>query len=273
MTLTAANFSIVQGLVERKSAIVLSDGKEYLVQARLESLVRKKGLLSLKELFTSLHSAPDGPLAEEVVDALTTNETSFFRDGRPFEGLRTTILPDLIAKRRSVRTLSIWCGACSSGQEPYTLAMLLLENFPELLSWRLEFIVSDYSPEMLERCKAARYAGHEIKRGLPEDLIAKYFDADGSKWRAKPELRSMLDVRRINLMNHWSLPMMDLVMMRNVLIYFSPKTKAEILGRVRETLRPDGYLMLGAAETTINIDNAYEGVDCGPARCYKLRAR
>lgn len=271
MSLNKADFELVSKIVLAKSAIVLPEGKEYLVEARLGSLARKKGIDDIGKLVGMIRKNPNDELVEEVVDSLTTNETSFFRDGRPFEGLKQVIIPDLIEKRRATRQLTIWCGACSSGQEPYSVLMMLREEFPELNNWKIRFIATDYSPEMVKRCSEGRYALLEINRGLPARLMTKYCDKEGKSWRAKPELRSMLEVSRLNLMEPWALPPVDLVMMRNVLIYFSMETKKDILQRVRKTLRPDGYLMLGAAETTINIDRGYVAQDCGPSRCYRPR--
>lgn len=269
MPLSLTDFNFVAKLVERKCAILLPTGKEYLVEARLNTLARKKGLDSIAELLANVRKAPYTTLPDEVVDALTTNETSFFRDARPFDGLKNVIIPDLIEKRANSRTLNIWCGACSSGQEPYSVLITLLEYFSELENWNINYFATDFSAEMVERTEAGVYADLEVKRGLSEVLKLKYFDKIDKGWRAKPMLRSMLQVRRLNLIEHWSLPPIDLVMMRNVLIYFDNEVKKDILQRVHKTLTNDGYLMLGAAETTISIDSSYSVEDAGSARCYR----
>ncbi len=269
MSLSKQDFDFISTLVEERSAIQLPQGKEYLVEARLDALRRTMNISNLAELIQTVRKSRRSQLAEDVVDALTTNETSFFRDIRPFDGLKQVIIPTLMENRKSSRRLNIWCGACSSGQEPYSVLILLRENFPELQHWDLQYWATDFSPQMVQRCTDGRYADLEVKRGLSPELRDKYFDKVKDGWQIKSSFRSMLTVRRLNLMEAWKLPQMDLIMMRNVLIYFSMETKKDIFRRIRDTLAPDGYLLLGAAETTINIDNSYEVEDAGPTRCYR----
>jgi chemotaxis protein methyltransferase CheR len=205
-----------------------------------------------------------------VVDALTINETSFFRDAHPFEALRTHILPELIEKRRASRTLRIWCAACSSGQEPYSVALTIKEHFPELAGWRVELVGTDLSPTMLDRAREGRYSRLEVNRGLPARLLVKYFEQDGTDYRIDDSVRRMVTFRPHNLASPWpSLPQTDVVFMRNVLIYFGLETKREILTKVKRVLRPDGYLLLGGAETTVHVDDTFTRTPIGRTTFYR----
>jgi chemotaxis protein methyltransferase CheR len=273
MRITELEFDYVRRLVYDRAAIVLEPGKAYLVESRLEPVAREAGLGSLRELIRRLQTEQQHALHVRVVEAMTTNETSFFRDTHPFEALRQTLLPELIARRAAERRLHLWCAACSSGQEPYSLAILLREHFPQLATWSLRFIASDISREMLARSSEGCYSQLEVNRGLPASLLAKYFQRQGLQWQVKEEIRRMVEFREINLSQRFpTLPLMDLVLMRNVLIYFDVDTKKAILGKVRALLRPDGYLILGHAETTVNLDAAYERVRLDQISCYRLRA-
>jgi chemotaxis protein methyltransferase CheR len=268
--LSTPDLDFVRELVLSRSAIVLDEGKGYLVESRLAPIVREDGLSSIGELVDLLRRRPRSPLEARVVDAMTTNETSFFRDVHPFDAL-----PAIIADLPSGATgpLTIWCAACSSGQEPYSIAMTIHEKLPHLAS-RVRILGTDLSPTMVERTKAGRFSQLEVNRGLPARMLVRYFDQDGTDWVAKPELRSMIDARVGNLAEPLiGVPRCDLVMLRNVLIYFSLDTKAEILGRIRTTvLKPGGVLLLGSSETTHNIDNAYERAEYGRATCYRPTA-
>jgi chemotaxis protein methyltransferase CheR len=203
---------------------------------------------------------------------MTTNETSFFRDIHPFDALRSQIIPDLIKARAGERSLSIWCAAASSGQEPYSVMMLLRQHFPQLADWDLRFLCTDLSKEMIDRCRAGRYSQLEVNRGLPAPMLVKWFRRDGADWVIDPALRQPMDFRTMNLIEPWpAMRPVDLVMIRNVLIYFDVATKQDILGKIRKVLRPDGFLVLGAAETTLNIDDAYERVAIGRSSTYRPR--
>jgi len=270
MSLGAAAFDHIRGLVRARAAIVLDDGKEYLVEARLAPIAKSRGVASIEELSTLLTPAhPE--LVEEVVQAMTTNETSFFRDLHPFEVLRTKVLPDLIERRKQARSLRLWCGACSSGQEPYTIAMLILEHFPELASWQVEITATDLSTAMLERAKAGCYRQLEVNRGLSAQQLLRHFDRTGMDWRLKDNVRGMVQFGPLNLIGNWpSMPKFDVIFLRNVLIYFDVDVKREVLGKMRRQLLPDGYLFLGGAETTMNIDNAFERAPFERAGCYRV---
>jgi chemotaxis protein methyltransferase CheR len=274
MAISASESQIVRDLVLSRSGIVLDIGKEYLIDARLGALAKINGLPSISALLAKLRQ-PDGKKMErDIVDAMTTNETSFFRDINPFEAVKKVVLPDLLAQRASERRLSIWCAASSTGQEPYSLVMTMREAFPQLANWHFTFIASDLSRDVLQRAKAGRYSQLEINRGLPASLLVKYFKKVGLEWEINPDLRSMIDFREINLLEPWpTMPVLDLVFIRNVLIYFNNETKKKILGRIRGLMQPAGYLFLGGAETTLNIDDNFERMQADKSGCYRLRSK
>ena len=268
-----SDFEYLQELVKDRSAIVIDSGKEYLAEARLAPLARDTEFESLEELFEHLRHTAPGPLHERVVEAMINKETSFFRDIHPFECFRTQILPELIRRRQAERTLCLWCSASSSGQEPYSIAMILREHTPRLSGWNVRLIASDISEEMLERARTGFYSRSEINRGLRARALVEYFEQEGERWRLKNDIRQMVEFRRINLVGRWPhLPRFDVVFMRNVLIYFDVETKKEILRKVRGLLRPDGYLFLGGSETTLNLDDAFERVRFEKTVCYRLKS-
>lgn len=255
------------------SALVLEPGKEYLLDMRLTPLLRKHGLDSLADLARKLRGAGASSLIVEVIEAMVTTETSFFRDISPFETLRATVIPELIAARSSERRLNIWCAASSSGQEPYTLAILLKEYFPLLDDWKIHLVATDISREMLARCRAGRYSQLEVNRGLPIALLLKYFHQDGAYWELRQDIRSMVDFQQLNLMHPFPhMTTMDLILLRNVMIYFEVETKKMILQRMVKALRPDGYLILGGAETTFNLEDRFQRVEHLKSGFYRVRA-
>lgn len=270
-TLNCNSFNFISDLVRERSAIVLEPGKNYLVESRLAPVAREQGMHTVDELVEALRRPGAQALTRKVVEAMTTNETSFFRDMHPFDALKTQIVPELINNRSRERTLTIWSNACSSGQEVYTIAMILREYFPQLVGWRVRLIASDLSSQILAKAKEGVFNQTEVNRGLPLPMLLKYFTKNGLTWRIKDELRSMVEFSELNLVEQWPvLPPMDIIFLRNVLIYFSPETKKEILGKARRLLRPDGYLFLGGAETTMNLDSAFERVTIGKATCYRI---
>ena len=272
MTLSVPEFNYVRRLVLEQSAIVLEEDKGYLVESRLLTLARREGFASLDLLVQKLQAEPVGGLHRQAVEAMTTNETSFFRDFNPFEALKKFIVPDLIGRRAAERALVFWCAACSSGQEPYSLAMLIRENFPQLASWRIGILATDLSTDVLARAREGRYSQLEVNRGLPASLLVEYFQKRGCDWFIRDDIRNMVDYRVLNLASAWPLlPPMDVIMIRNVLIYFGMEAKKEILAKVRRVLKPDGYFFLGAAETTFSIDDSFERVQFDRATCYRLR--
>ncbi|HEX3152761.1 MAG TPA: protein-glutamate O-methyltransferase CheR [Gemmataceae bacterium] len=255
--MTPADFDFVCRLVRERSGIVLETGKEYLVDARLTPVARQCELGTVAELIARLRGGADSGLIIRVIEAMVTTETSFFRDIHPFETLRTTVLPDMIRRRRAARQLAVWFAASSTGQEPYSFAMLLREHFPELTTWRLDLIATDLSTDVLGRARAGKYSQLEVNRGLPATMLVKYFRQHGATWELNDDVRRMIDFRELNLTRPWpALPQFDLIFLRNVMIYFDVETKKQILTRVARLLRRDGFLLLGGAETTLNLYDA-----------------
>lgn len=201
---------------------------------------------------------------------MTTNETSFFRDKSPFDALKELVLPQLLSKKSASEPVRIWCAACSSGQEPYSLAIMLREEFPELVDRRIEIIASDLSNEVLARARQGKFGQFEVARGLSQAQLSRFFQRTGTDWQLKDEIRRMIQFSRINLIGSWpKMPPLDIVLLRNVLIYFDVATKQQILGRVCDVLTPDGYLFLGAAETPVNLCDSFQRVDFPRAGCYR----
>lgn len=262
MELTENDFNFLRKLIFDESAIVLDPGKEYLVESRLAPILRKEELGSYGELVETLKRPSSTQVRELIVDAMTTNETSFFRDGHPWDSLRDELIPELIEARSNVKRLTIWCAASSSGQEPYSLAMLIHEHFPEIAEqWTVRIMGTDLSPKMVERATAGKFSQLEVNRGLPARMLMKYFSRVGADWQINEELRRIVDIRRGNLIeaNSWvQIPFVDAVLVRNVLIYFDKETRAQILERVHDRLRSDGFVMLGSSETAVGVDGRYE---------------
>ena len=270
MTIAPESFAFVRDLVRRESAIVLEAGKEYLVESRLTPLAREAGQADVNAYVSSLRSRLNPAAMQLVVEALTTNETSWFRDGAPFVSLRTQLLPELAAARPN-RTLRVWCGACSSGQEPYSIAMTALDT-PALAGWKVDIVATDLNEEMIARARSGRYSQLEVNRGLPATSLVKHFRRDGAHWKIAPEVASTVSFRPLNLVRPFP-PMgrFDVVFLRNVLIYFDKPTKQDILRRVGQVLAPDGYLFLGAAEMTMGVDDQWERVPAGRSSVYQKR--
>jgi chemotaxis protein methyltransferase CheR len=271
MALTAEHFSIVKQLVFNRAKIVLEPGKEYLVESRLAILAQEQGTKSVTDLIEALRFRPTKTLEASVVDAMTTNETSWYRDVKPFEALRTHVLPDLINRRKKTRSLVVWSLACSSGQEPYGVAMVMKEHFPELANWRTDIIGADISTSVLEQAKAGRYSQLEMNRGLPAGQLVRYFDREGMHYRIKPEIRQRVAFREMNLAGPWPiLPRPDIVFLRNVMIYLDMDTRRAIMSNIAKNLAPDGYLFLGVGESTLNLNTSFRRVDNDRAGCFQL---
>jgi chemotaxis protein methyltransferase CheR len=272
MSVTRTDFEYVRSLIHQRAGIVLEEGKEYLVESRLSPLAEKEGFDSLGEYLGRLQRDTFSGSHRKLIQAMTTNETLFFRDIRPFELLRTRIIPDLLAARASERYITFWSAACSTGQEPYTVAMMLREYFPQLQGWNIRIIASDLSSDVLARAIRGRYTQLEVNRGLPAKFLVKYFTRDGDNWQVCEEIRRMIEFREINLTETWSfLPKIDVVFMRNVLIYFNQETKRTILDKVAPLLSASGCLFLGSAETTLNIAEQFEPFPGVSAACYRRK--
>lgn len=269
--LSFADFDFVRTLVKQHSSISLDDSKGYLVSSRLLPVARAQGYDSVTKLITHLRSRPHGEIHTSVLEAVATTETSFFRDFHPYEALRDQVIPDLVRKRRdTTRMLSIWSGACSSGQEPYSVAMVLRQTIPDIENWTIQLLASDFSGAMVERAREGVFKQLEVNRGLPARLLVRYFDQCGSSWWAKDEVKRMVTFFQQNLDREWTrIPQVDLLFLRNVLIYFDVETRRRILRRVRRHLRPDGYLIMGAAETTLSLDESFKRVQFGRAAFYQ----
>lgn len=272
MALNELDEEYVRGLVRQRSAIVLDETKGYLIEARLEPLARRSGVPSTTELVRLLRGDRSGGLERQVVDAMTTNETSFFRDVHPWTAFEGRVVPELLA-REPQRPLTVWSAACSSGQEPYSVAMLLQDRFGHALADReVRILGTDLSAEMIDRARAGSFSQLEVNRGLPAAMLVRHFTREGSTWRIDPALRRMVEFRTMNLCGPWTaVPQVDVLFLRNVLIYFDVETKRAILRQVREVLRPGGYLFLGAAETTLNIDDSFVRAPLPDVTAYQLR--
>jgi chemotaxis protein methyltransferase CheR len=274
MGISDIDFTFIRTFIRDRAGIALESGKEYLVQARLSPVLTSEGFTELSELVAALRVGPSSPLTQKVVDALTTNETSFFRDVEPFEALRTRVFPELIAARQKEKRLNIWYAACSTGQEPYSVAMLLAEHFPELASWHVSHLATDISTDALNKAREGRYGQFEMNRGLPVRFLVKYFDKSGLDWVLKDSIRTAVQFREFNLNKTWPpVSTMDVVLLRNVMIYFDVEDKRHILGNIGRILHPEGYLFLGAAETTMTLDDQFERVKHDRAGCYRNSAR
>jgi chemotaxis protein methyltransferase CheR len=269
--MTDQDFQVIRKLLFEKSAVVLDAGKEYLVETRLAPIVRERSLHSIGELITQMRQEGGNGLVRQIVEAMVTTESSFFRDHHPFEDLRKVVLPTLIQRRSDQRRLTIWCAASSTGQEPYSLALLIREHFPELAGWQISFLATDLSRQVLDRAREGRYRQIEVNRGLSAALLVKYFEQHGTEWQLKSAVRNMVEFQELNLAQAWPpLPRMDLVLIRNVMIYFDIDTKKSILDRVTRVLKPDGYLLLGGAETTLNLNDSYRRVEALKSGFYQL---
>lgn len=265
----SASFLRIQALVKERAAIVLEPSQEYLVESRLEPIAKARGYRNVDEMCQYLRTAP-ADLVSELVEAMTTNETSFFRDHAPFEALRSSALPDLVTRRSEARALDIWCAASSTGQEPYSVALLIREHFPELASWNVRIFATDISKSVLEKARNGRYRQVEINRGIDSTYLTKYFKRDGLEFELDREVRKMVRFEEVNLIQNWPmLPTFDLIFLRNVLIYFDVEAKRSILTRAHRQLAADGYLFMGGSEAMPGDDLGFERLPIARAGCYR----
>ncbi len=273
-SLSPNDFKYIADLVRTEIAVELI-GKEYLVESRLAPVARAFNLNGLSDIVTALKRGTNPQLKADVVEAMTTNETSFFRDKHPFETLEKHIIPE-VTKRSPMGGLTVWNAASSSGQEPLSLAILIKERFPDLTRpGKAKILATDVSPAMVQRTKEASYSRFEVNRGLNAQQAIEHFQQQGRHWVATPELRNMIEAKTLNLIERWPpMPKCDVVMVRNVLIYFSAEVKRDILQRVRrDVLKPDGYLLLGASESTLGIDDGYTPKQLGPTTVFVPKGR
>jgi chemotaxis protein methyltransferase CheR len=254
---TPSEYEYLQKLLKDRSGLILSADKQYLVESRLIPLARRSGLNGISELVAKMKTGAE-PLVVAVVEAMTTNETFFFRDKVPFDHFRETILPSMMAARKNRRSLRIWCAASSTGQEPYSLAMILKEMAASLSGWRCEIVATDLSQEVLEKSKAGIFSQFEVQRGLPIQLLVKHFTQINETWQLSPEIRAMVQFRQLNLLHDFShLGTFDVIFCRNVLIYFDQDTKVNVFNRLAKVIEPDGFLVLGAAETVVGLSTGF----------------
>ena len=267
--LTAESYAFLQQYIQRESGIALGEDKLYLLQSRLMPLAESEHLGTLEALCLRLKLGATDALRRRVVEAMTTHETLFFRDPSVFDGLRTALLPAIARSRETTKTLRIWSAACSSGQEPYSLAMLLLEL--GLGTWDIQILATDLSSQILERATLGRYLQIEVNRGLPAQMLVKYFERSGLEWRIKDHIRRMVRYTILDLRNSMrSIGPFDLVLCRNVLIYFDLETRKRILDSIYGTLAPGGYLVLGSSETTFNLDSKFVRQTFGNMLAYQV---
>jgi chemotaxis protein methyltransferase CheR len=270
MSLSPTDFAFVANLVRRESSIVLGPDKEYLIEARLLPVAREIGAANVSDLVARFQRSPDARTRQRVVEALTTNETSWFRDREPFRALADAVVPDLLQSRATSRHVRVWSAACSSGQEPYSIAMEFQRTLPP--GWTYEILGTDISTEMLDRARTGEYSQVEVNRGLPAQLLLEHFDRVGAYWRVAPGLRRPITFQQMNLAAPYpAMAPFDVVFLRNVLIYFDVETKRSVLRNVGKLLRADGWLFLGGAETTIGVDDNYVRVTAGRTSAYRLR--
>jgi chemotaxis protein methyltransferase CheR len=262
---TPLEFDYLRRLLKERSGLVLSQDKQYLVESRLMPVARRAGLANLSTLVHNLKRQDAEPLIVDVVEAMMTNETFFFRDRLPFDHLRDTIVPALMQARAAQKRIRIWCAAASSGQEPYSLAMVLKDMMAlkdmgaSLAGWRVDILATDLSAEVLEKAKTGLYSQFEVQRGLPIQLLIKHFTQVGDCWQLSPEIRAMVQFRPFNLLNDFApLGTFDVVFCRNVLIYFDQDAKVAVLDRLVRQIERDGYLVLGAAETVVGLTDQFK---------------
>lgn len=271
--ITPENYRYLQEYVYRESGIVLEDDKHYLLQARLMPILRKEQLKGLDDICVRLRAA-DADLRRRVVEAMTTNETLFFRDPAQYEALKTSVLPALMKERELSRRLTFWSAAASSGQEAYSLAILLIEMGLLNRGWTVQIVGTDLSTQVLERAREGRYLQIEVNRGLPAAYLVKYFNRQGLEWQLKDHVRSMVRFERFDLRQSPApLGTFDVILCRNVLIYFDVPTKKGILGGLRSVLRDDGCLLLGGAEAILDLDGNFGRHAVGQATIYRKAGR
>jgi chemotaxis protein methyltransferase CheR len=255
--MTPLDYDYLQKILKDRSGLMLSADKKYLLESRLLPLARKTGVAGISDLVQKMKGGCE-PLILSVVEAMTTNETFFFRDKTPFDHFKETVIPELLRARAGRRALRIWCAAASTGQEPYSLAMILKDMGAALQGWRVEILATDLSPEVLEKSRSGLYTQFEVQRGLPIQLLVRHFSQVGAMWQLNADIRSLVQFRPFNLLHDFSpIGKCDIIFCRNVLIYFDQAAKTDIFNRLAKVNEADGYLFLGAAETVVGLSDKY----------------
>jgi chemotaxis protein methyltransferase CheR len=269
VSLSRSDYEFVQQLLVERAAIVINEGQEYLVRSRLEPVAKQAGLGHLSALIDALRREPYGALHWQVIEAMTTNETSFFRDGHPFETFRQAVLPEIMARKARDKSLRIWSAACSTGQEPYSLAMSMME-VSGLAGWKISIVATDLSRAMLAKAQQGRYSALDVGRGLPARMLTQHFERVDNGFQVKQQLRAMIEWKQLNLSEDWPVSAaFDIVFMRNVLIYFQRATGKRILHKVRKALHPRGYLFLGTTENTFGVSADFVTETHGKTMLYR----
>ena len=255
------DFEFISSLIKSRSGLVLTPDKSYLLESRLMPVARKHGLKGLEDLIGHLRTRKDEAMTVEVTEAMTTNESFFFRDVKPFDLLRDVVLPPILEKRASQKRLRIWCSAASSGQEPYSIAIVLKELGAQLAGWNIDIVGTDISHDILKKAQAGMYSQFEVQRGMPIQLLLKYFDKKDENWEIKPEIKNMVQYKYWNLLDDLNaLGKFDIVFCRNVLIYFDAETKGKVLENIAKLMPEDGMLFLGGAETVLGVTEKFKPV-------------
>lgn len=256
-----SDFDLYKDLLKEKSGLTLTPDKSYLLDSRLTPIARKWNYANLEVMTMALRAMPPSDLVKDVVEAMTTNETSFYRDTKPFDQFRDIVIPHLL-KTRPTRRVRIWCAASSTGQEPYSLAMLIKENAAKLPGWNFEIVATDIDTNVLESARKAEYSQFEVQRGLPIQMLMKYFEQKGDRWALKQDIKSMVQYKQFNLLDPMGpLGKFDIIFCRNVLIYFDRETKAKVLQSMSALLPEDGFVFLGGAETVLGITESFKPME------------
>ena len=259
--MTVTDFEFICQILRERSGLVLTNDKAYLLESRLLPVARKWKLATFDDLVRTIRTRMDESVIRDVVEAMTTNESFFFRDTKPFDQFKALVLPAMLKNRAGARTIRIWSAACSSGQEPYSLAMILSEMAAQLNGWKIEIVGTDLSSEILNRAKEGMYSQFEVQRGLPITMLVKYFAQIGDRWQINAKMRGMVQYREFNLLQDpMPLGRFDVVFCRNVLIYFDQPTKTRVLNGVAKMMPEDGFLFLGGAETVLGITDKFQMV-------------
>ena len=265
------DLEFVCSLIQRRSGMVLDTKKSWFLISRLQPLLRDASFGDFEALVNALRDNPEGELLQRVIESVAVHESSFFRDHQPFKALTDSVLPRILSSHADSRSLNIWCAGCSTGQEAYSVLLAIRENFPELRAWDIRILATDISHQAIRRAKDGLYSQLEVNRGLRAPLLLRYFEKRDLNWQVRADLRTAIDFRQLNLLDCWPrLPKMNIVFLRNVLIYFDVATKRRLLAAVAEQMREDGFLFLGAAEMPLSGDNAFQRLDFTRSACYVL---